>query len=65
MKNKEILDLTLVDNLEIEGTHDYPDFADAQIINADYNGVKMTEAQLDLLNEDSDFVHESVLNYLS
>jgi hypothetical protein len=52
----------LIENIEVEGIHliDYPDFCDAYIASADYNGKEMTDEQLDELNEDSDFVYECV-----
>ena len=59
------LDYTKINNIEVEDIdmRDYPDFCDAFISNADYNGVPMTEEQLQELNEDFDFVHEAVMNY--
>lgn len=55
-----------VDNIEIEGIDhsDAPDFCDAFIASADYNGREMTDDELDELNEDSDFVYQSLLDYL-
>ena len=39
----------LIDNIEIDGidTNDYPDFCDAFIVSADYDGEAMTDAQID------------------
>jgi hypothetical protein len=39
------MDYNKIDNIEIDGidTADYPDFADAYILSADYNGVEMTD----------------------
>ena len=56
----------LIDNIELDGidTNDYPDFCDAFIASADYNGVEMTDAQIDILNEDYSFVHDCVYNQL-
>ena len=56
----------LIDNIEIDGidTNDYPDFCDAFISSADYNGVEMTDEQLEALNEDYGFVHDCVYNQL-
>ena len=56
----------LIDNIEIDGidTNDYPDFTDAFIASADYNGVNMTDEQLEALNEDYDFVHDCVYTQL-
>ena len=41
-------------DIEIEGvdTSDYPDFCDAFISYAEYNGTPLTEDQLDKLQED-------------
>ena len=50
-----------ITNIEIDGVDmaDYPEFCDAFIAAADYNGDPMTEKELDKLNKDhSDFVHE-------
>ncbi len=57
------MDYKDIDNIEIDGidTKDYPDFSDAFISGADYCGKEMTEAQLEEINKDSDFVHEQVL----
>ena len=56
----------LIDNIEIDGidTNDYPDFTDAFIVSADYNGVEMTDEQLEALNEDYSFVHDCVYTQL-
>ena len=56
----------LIDNIEVDGidTNDYPDFTDAFIASADYNGVNMTDEQLEALNEDYDFVHDCVYTQL-
>jgi len=60
------LDTELIDNIEVDGidTADYPDFADAYIASADYDGTPMTEQQLDEVNSMYDFVHECVYNEL-
>ena len=52
----------LITNIEVDGidTKDYPDFCDAFIQSADYDGVPMTDEQLDELNEDYEFVHGCV-----
>ena len=69
MKNTEtklIMDYKKINNIELDGidTNDYPDFCDAFIVSADYEGKPMTNEQLDELNEDSDFVYECVQNHL-
>tara|TARA_R110001606_G_scaffold132526_3_gene268496 strand:+ start:241 stop:426 length:186 start_codon:yes stop_codon:yes gene_type:complete len=60
------MDYKKIDNIEVDGidTADYPDFCDAHILSADYDGVPMTEKQLDKLNEDGDYVYEQVMEYL-
>ena len=56
----------LIDNIEVDGidTNDYPEFVDAYIVSADYDGEPMTELMIEELNEDYDFVYDSVINYL-
>ena len=56
----------LIDNIEVDGidTNDYPDFCDAFIVSADYDGVEMTDEQLEALNEDYSFVHDCVYTHL-
>lgn len=46
-------DLRLIDNVDVDGIdmRDYPDFCDAFIASADYEGKPMTDEQLDELNE--------------
>ena len=60
------MDYKKIDNIEIEGLDfsDSPDFCDAFIASADYNGKAMTQDQLDTLNDDIEFVHEQVYEYL-
>lgn len=55
-----------IDNIEVDGidTKDYPDFCDAFIASADYNGKPMTNKQINKLNEDTDFVYDCVNNNL-
>jgi hypothetical protein len=60
------LDYSKIDNIEFDGIDydDYPDFCDAYISNADYNGVEMTEEQLELINDDRDFIYEALMKHL-
>ena len=54
-----------IDNIElIYDTSDYPDFCDAYIVSADYNGQPMTETELDEINQDSEFVHNAVFDHI-
>jgi hypothetical protein len=57
------IDYTLIDCVEIDDidTSDYPDFSDAFISYAEYNGVPMTDEELDELNEDSSFVYDRII----
>jgi hypothetical protein len=61
------LDLSKVSNVVVEGIDydDYPDFSDAYISEADYDGIPMTEEQLEELNENSEFVHESAFEQIN
>jgi hypothetical protein len=61
------LDLDKVSNVVVDGIDydDYPDFSDAYISQADYDGIPMTEEQLDELNENLEFVHESVFEQIN
>jgi len=58
------IDKSKVDNIDVEGidTKDYPDFCDAYIASADYNGVPMTEAQIEELNNDYEFLYDAITN---
>lgn len=60
------MDVTKIDNIEFEGIDykDAPDFCDAFISSADYNGLEMTDEQLETINKDSGFVHEELYKYL-
>ena len=53
----------MYDNIELEyDLIDFPDFVDANIISADYNGLKLTETELKKLNENRDFVHDCIMD---
>ena len=43
---------------------DAPDFCDAYIDSASYDGREMTEEELDILNEDSDFIYLKLMDHL-
>ncbi len=61
------MDLSKVENLEFDGIdfRDYPDFSDAHVVNADYDGVPMTDEQLDELSDEyRDFVYQKLWDYL-
>lgn len=55
--NKEI-DYLKLDNVVIGGVdfEDFPDFCDAYVESADYDGVELTELELEELSKDGEFV---------
>ena len=55
-------DYSKISNVMVEGIdmEDYGDFCDASITSADYDGVPMTDEQIEELNNDSEFVNQSV-----
>ena len=55
-----------LENIEFDGIDhdDYPDFCDAFISYAEINGKPLTDKELDLLNDDTDFVYELLMEYL-
>ena len=57
-KGREITDIE-VEDIDLK---DYPDFCDAFIASARWEdtGEDLTEAELDALNEDGDFVYDAV-----
>jgi hypothetical protein len=61
------LDYKLITDIEFDGIDykDHPDYCDAYVIRAIYNGVEMTEEELSYLNDDRDFVYESLMDYLN
>ena len=63
---KITLNYKLITDIEFDGIdyNDYPDFCDAYIVRAQYNGKEMTEDQIEVLNEDKDFVYEELMEYL-
>lgn len=64
------LNVQKIDDVVVEGinTMDYPDFSDAYIESATLidNGEcrEATEDELDIINEDSDFVYSELEDYL-
>ena len=60
------LDYSLISNIEFDGIdhRDAPDYCDAYIVSADYDGEEMTDEQIELLNEDSQFVYEMLIKRL-
>lgn len=60
------IDYKLIEDVEVDGIDyaDYPDFCDAFIASAIYDGKPMSDEMLDELNEDYDFVYESITNHI-
>ena len=44
--------------------NDYPDFSDAHIVSADFDGEPMTEEELEVLNDNGELVYELLEAYL-
>lgn len=60
------LDYSKIDNIDIDGIdyNDYPDFCDAFICSADYDGKPMTSEQLDSINDDDGYRYEAVMDHI-
>jgi len=71
IKNSEAraknMDYTKITDIEFDGINhtDAPDYCDAFIKSASYDGKDMTEEQLQLINYDAEFVHEKLIEYLN
>ena len=66
-ESRNMFDYSKIDNIVLDGLasgDDHPDHVDAFITSADYDGVPMTDEQLDLLNADSEFVYDEVIKYI-
>jgi len=63
---QEEIDYTEITDVEVEGIdwRDYPDFCDSFISYAEYKGKPMTEMELDILNQDSDYVYEKTMSQI-
>jgi hypothetical protein len=57
----------LITNIDFQDVDhkDYPDYSDANIVYAEYDGRPMTRDEIDKLNEDGDFAHEALWDYLN
>ena len=60
------LNYRLISDVEVDGvnTKDYPDFVDAFISSATYDGRDMSEEELEELNENSAYVLQCVMEEL-
>ena len=60
------VDFHKIDNIEFEDVDhkDYPDYCDAFISSCDIDGRPATEEELDIINDDRQFVYESLMDQL-
>lgn len=60
----EKLNYSLISNIEFKGINhrDYPDYCDAYIVSAEYDGEEMTQEQIEMI--DSDFVYEKLMEQI-
>jgi hypothetical protein len=65
-EQSNLLDYKKISNIEFVGINhnDAPDYCDAYIVSAEYDGEEMTETQIEELNDDRGFVYESLMDYL-
>ena len=65
-EQSNLLDYKKISNIEFSGIYhnDAPDYCDAYIVSAEYDGEEMTETQIEELNDDRDFVYEKLMDYL-
>jgi hypothetical protein len=65
-EQSNLLDYKKIRNIEFNGINhqDCPDYCDAYIVSAEYDGKEMTETQIEELNDDRGFVYESLMDYL-
>ena len=63
---EEKMDLSKINNIKFDGVDysDWPDMCDAYICSADYGTRELTQDELDILNEDRDFVYEKLIKSL-
>ena len=61
-----MINFSQISNIDFEQIDhsDAPDYCDAYIVSCDIDGVPATEYELDEINEDADFVHEKLYNFL-
>lgn len=60
----EKLNYSLISNIEFKGINhrDYPDYCDAYIASADYDGKEMTKEQIEMI--DADFFYEKLIEQI-
>jgi len=60
------IDFRKVEVIDVDSVHDwdYPDYCDAYISEANYNGKPVTDEQLDEINDNDQFRYEAIWEYL-
>jgi len=60
----EKLNYSLISNIEFKGINhmDYPDYCDAYIVSAEYDGEEMTQQQIEMI--DADFFYEKLIEQI-
>jgi len=60
------IDYKKVEVIEIDGVNhgDYPDYVDAYISEAEYDGKPMTDEMIDEINDNDQFRYEAVWDYI-
>ena len=60
------IDFKKIEVIEVDGInhYDYPDYVDAYISEADYDGKPMSDEMLDEINDNDEFRYETVWNYI-
>ena len=61
------IDFKKVEVIEVDNInhYDYPEYCDAYISEANYNGKPVTDEQLDEINDNDQFRYESVWEYIN
>jgi hypothetical protein len=60
------IDFTKIDNVELDGIdyRDAPDFSDAYIVSCDIDGIPATEEELEIINNNGEFVYDQVEKHI-
>jgi hypothetical protein len=58
------LNYSLISNIEFKGINhrDYPDYCDAYIVSAEYDGKEMAQEQIEMI--DADFFYEKLIEQI-
>ena len=60
------VDFSKISNVVFDGIdhRDYPDYSDVYILSCEIDGKEATEEELEIINDDYDFVYETLMDYL-